>query len=209
LTAASSLAALDRLPSGVLLMDASGAVAFANRSAQLMLEEGEGLHLRKLTQTSGLGELVAEDAVVSSLISDGISATVNRDPYATPHFSQCVSVPRTSGLASYTLQFSALGKHTEFGAQSGAYAAIAFIADGAQQVQIDPASLQSAYGLTTAEARVAVALLECSSAQEVADKLGTSTNTVNTQIKHIYTKLGVNTRARFVKLLLGFASHRS
>ncbi len=209
LTVATSLAALDRLPSGVLLLDGSGAVAFANRSARRMLKDGEGLRLRKLTHTAGLGDLVAEDAAACSSINDAISATVNRDPYATPHFSQCVTVPQTSGVASYTLQFSALGDHTEFGAQSGAYAAIVFIADGAQQVQIDQASLQSAYGLTTAEARVAMALLECSSAQEVADKLGTSPHTVNTQIKRIYTKLGVNTRARFVKLMMGFASHRS
>lgn len=207
LTVATSLSALDRLPSGVLLMDASGAVAFANRSAQRMLEDGDGLHLRKLSQAIGLGDLVAEDAADSKAIGDAISATLNRDPYVTPHFSMCVTVPHVSGLASYTLQFSALGDHNEFG--GGKFAGIIFIADSAQQVEIDPALLQSAYGLTTAEARVAVALLECSSAQEVADILGTSPHTVRTQIKQIYTKLGVDTRTRFVKLLLGLASHRA
>lgn len=89
------------------------------------------------------------------------------------------------------------------------HATIIFIADGAQEVEIDPAMLQSAYGLSPAEARVAVALLESSTAQEVADKLEGSPLTVRTQIKQIYTKLGVDTRARFVKLLLGLASHRS
>jgi DNA-binding CsgD family transcriptional regulator/PAS domain-containing protein len=209
LTMTSTLAALDRLLHGVLLIDENGGVAFANRSAQRMLEDGDGLRLRKLTKTAGLGDLTADDAKNSKAIGEAISATLNRDPYDTPHFSNCVTVPRTSGVASYTLQFSALGEHSEFGAASGAYAAITFIADGAQEVHVDPLLLQGAYGLTPAEARVAVTLLESSSAQEAANKLGTSLNTVNTQIKQIYAKLGVDSRARFAKLMMGLASHRS
>jgi DNA-binding CsgD family transcriptional regulator len=209
LAIAATLTALDRLPSGVLLLDDSGAVAFANRSAHRMLENNEGLFLRKLYNFNGLGDLIAENAAVNKALSDAISATLNRDPYATPHFSEYITVPHASGLASYTLQFSALGNQNEFGSDSGAYAAIIFIADSAQVVDIDPAKLQSAYGLTPAEARVAVALLKLGSAKEVADKLGVSPHTVRVQIRHAYAKLGVDTRARFVKLLLGLSSHRS
>ena len=208
LSMASTLAALDRLSSGVMLIDESGEVAFANRSARRMLEDGDGLRLRKLTNTAGLGDLIANDATSSKAIGEAISATLNRDPYGTPHFSNCVTVPRTSGVASYALQFSALGEHSEFGAASGAYAAITFIADGAQEVHVDPVLLQSAYGLTPAEAKVAVTLLESGSAQEAANKLGTSLNTVNTQVKQIYVKLGVDSRARFAKLMMGLATHR-
>ena len=200
LAAVSTLSALDRLSSGVLLLDGNGAVAFANRSAQRMLEDGDGLCLRKLTHSKGLGDLIAGDAAASKAIGVAISATLNRDPYETPHFSNCVTVPRTSGAASYTLQFSALGEHSEFGGEGGAYAAIVFIADGAQAVESDPALLQSAYGLTPAEAKVAVALVESGTAEQVADALGTSPHTVRTQIKQIYMKLGVDTRTRFVKL---------
>ncbi|MBI3479104.1 MAG: hypothetical protein HY016_01920 [Nitrosomonadales bacterium] len=207
LTVASSLDALNRLPSGILLMDESGAVAYANRAAQRMLEDDDGLRLRNLTHRAGLGELVVDDASANSAISDALGAALDRDPYDTPHFSQCVAVPRTSGAASYTLQFSALGEHNEFGGSNGAYAAIVFIADSAREIHIDPAALQNAYGLTPAEAKVAVLLLDSGSAQQVADKLGSSPNTVNTQIKHIYAKLGVDTRARFVKLMMGLANH--
>jgi DNA-binding CsgD family transcriptional regulator/PAS domain-containing protein len=209
LAVASTLSALDRLSHGVLLIDGNGIVAFANRSAQRMFKDGDGLRLCKLSHSRALGELIAEDAAASQEIAEVISATLNRDPYDTPHFSNCVTVARTSGVASYTLQFSALGDHNEFGGDTGAYAAIVFITDGAQEIEIDPALLQSAYGLTPAEARVSVTLLESSSAQEVSAKLGTSPNTVNTQIKNIYAKLGVDTRTRFVKLLLGLARHRN
>lgn len=67
---------------------------------------------------------------------------------------------------------------------------------------IRPALLQGTYGLTPAEARVAIALLEGSSAREVADYLNVSPHTVRTQLKQIYAKLGVDTRARFVKRML-------
>lgn len=209
LTSATTLGALDRLSAGVLLLDANGAVAFVNRSAQRMLDDGDGLRLRKLTHSACHGDLVAENAAASKAIGDAISAALSRDPFDTPHFSSCVSVPRISGVASYTLQFSALGEHGEFGGDGGAYAAIVFIADGAQEVHVDPALLQSSYGLTTAEARVAVTLLESGSVQEVAEKLGTSPHTVSSQVKQIYAKLGVDTRTRFVKLLLGLAAHRN
>lgn len=65
--------------------------------------------------------------------------------------------------------------------------------------------LQSAHGLTPAEARVAIVLLEGSSAKGVANYLDVSFNTVRTQIKEIYAKLGVDSRARFVKLMLELA----
>ncbi|MDO9460161.1 MAG: helix-turn-helix transcriptional regulator [Alphaproteobacteria bacterium] len=70
---------------------------------------------------------------------------------------------------------------------------------------IRPALLQKTYGLTPAEARVAIVLLEGISARDVADYLSVSHHTVRTQLKQIYAKLGVDTRARFVKLLLGLA----
>lgn len=207
LTEATSLAALDRMPSGILLLDESGAVAFSNRSAQRMLANGDGLRINNQRNKTGLGNLVAENPEAASAISAAISATANTDPNSTPHISKCVTVPRPSGMASYTMQFSALGKQNEFGSTSGKYSTISLIADGARDTEINPEMLQSAYGLTPTEAKVAVTLLKSNSAQEVANKLGTSPHTVNTQIKHIYCKLGVDTRTRFVKLMLGIASH--
>ncbi|HUV98926.1 MAG TPA: LuxR C-terminal-related transcriptional regulator [Gallionella sp.] len=205
LTIATSLNTLDSLPSGILLINDKGQVAFANRSAKRMLEDNDGLSLRKLTHTPDFGELVAESASAREAISEAISSTLARGPYDTSHFSKCIAVPHTSGAGIYTLQLSALEGHNEFGAGNGVYSAIIFIADSTQAVKIDLAALQSAYGLTLAEARVAVALVEASSAKEVADQLGVSTNTVNTQIKQIYSKLCVDTRARFVKLMIGLA----
>jgi len=207
LAVATSQAALDRLPSAILLLDHHGNVSFANRTAQKLLHDNDGLRLLKLTHSNKLGKLVAENVAANKLLKDAISATLNRDPYATPHFSNCVLVPRTSNCSNYSLQFSSLGDHIEFGTGIGAYSTIIFIADDTQPLRLDPTLLQGAYGLTPAEARVAITLLESASAKDVADKLGTSLHTVRTQIKQIYAKLGVDTRARFVKILLGLAKY--
>lgn len=205
LTVATSLAALNRLSSGVLLIDSLGKVAFANLAAQRVLKNEDGLGVCQRNNTESFGSLISRNTECNK----AINAALNNQPYNTPHFSKCVTVPRTSGLSSYTLQFSALGEHTEFGAGRGTYSSIIFISDDTQEVEIDPVLLKSAYGLTPAETRVALALLRSTSAQDVADQLGTSTNTVRSQIKQIYTKLGVDSRTRFVKLMLGLAHKRS
>lgn len=205
LTAAATLDALDRLPSGVLLIDETVTVTFANFQARRMLEDGEGLRLKNLSGAPGLGRLAADDDNADQAITTLISATLSRDPYITPHFSQCVSVPQNSSPASYTLQFSALGNHHEYRTGCNAPAAIIFIADGRQQVKVDPAVLRSAYRLTPTEARVAIVLLDCATLQEAADQLQVGTATVRSHVKQIYAKLGVDTRARFVKLMLGLA----
>lgn len=70
---------------------------------------------------------------------------------------------------------------------------------------INPELLQNVYGLTPAEARVAITLLEVYSAKSVENYLGISFHTVRTQIREIYAKLGVDSRAHFVKLMLALA----
>ena len=89
-------------------------------------------------------------------------------------------VPRSSGGSAYALHFSALGNQNKFGSGSAA-SDIVFLTDEAQQFEVDPLLFQSACGLTSAESRVAIVLLECNSAQAVADYLGTSFHTVRSQ----------------------------
>jgi len=200
-----ALEGLDRLSSGVLLLDDSGAVAFANRMASRILEAGNGLRLRKLRRGSAMGELVGEEVSVCRAINAAISAALKRDPQAAACRVKSVRVPGTSGPAGYTLQFSAIGEQSESRGVWGAFAAIVVIVDGGRKIDVDPTVLQNAFGLTAAEARVAIALLEHSSAKEVAASFGGSPLTVRTQIRSIYAKLGVDTRIRFVTTILGVA----
>ena len=205
LAAVTTLAALERLPSAVLLLDRAGRVAFANREAARMLEHGDGLRLRRPGLASGACELDAGDASARRAIRAAINTSLTREPFDTPHFSTPVVVRRNSGLGAYTLQFSSLGEHNEFGAGASGYAAIVFVADSSRKPEIDSDALRSAYGLTPAEARAAVAVLEHVSAKNAAQALGVSQHTVRSQLQQVYAKLGVDTRARFIKVMLGLA----
>ena len=210
LTANSSLAALDRLPSGVLLIDSRGEVTFANLSVQHMLKNNNGLRLYKYTNTSGLGKLVADNKTANSAITHAINAILNTASNAIPtHFSRCISVPQTSGLASYTLQISELRNSHNFNTGENAPTVIIFIADGHQPIEIDPELLKNAYGLTPAESHVALSLIDCDTIKNVADQLGIGAATVRFHIKQIYSKLGVNNKASFIKLMMGLAGGSS
>ena len=79
------------------------------------------------------------------------------------------------------------------------------VAAPVSRVTVHPEVLQCAYDLTPAETRVAFALLDGSSAKAAAKALNVSPNTVRTQIREVYAKLGVNTRAHFVKRMLELA----
>jgi DNA-binding CsgD family transcriptional regulator len=65
----------------------------------------------------------------------------------------------------------------------------------------DPFVLASSFGLTPAEARVAVAAAEGLSDKQVARQNGTSLATVRTQLQKVYAKTGAARRADLVQLL--------
>jgi DNA-binding CsgD family transcriptional regulator len=64
-------------------------------------------------------------------------------------------------------------------------------------VNVRLADLQQAFGLTRTEARVAHHLFCGHTAEETADELGVSLDTVRTHIKRAYAKLGVSSREHF------------
>lgn len=62
------------------------------------------------------------------------------------------------------------------------------------------ATLKSAFGLTVAECRVVKGLLDGLSPREIGEHAGTSINTVNTQLKSVFSKTGVHRQADVIRL---------
>jgi DNA-binding CsgD family transcriptional regulator/PAS domain-containing protein len=203
ITATSSLTALDRLPGGVFVVDARGEATFANQAARRLLDAADGLLLHTRQGAGSLGDIAAADPAVSAEIRAAIHTSVQVSPFETPHFSSSVAVPKTSGTGSYVLQFSALGR-TRISSPNDP-AAIVFVTDTNRKLKVETGLLRSAYKLTEAEARVAVAALEFATLQEVADHLKISLETVRVHVKRIYAKLGVDSRARFATVMAALA----
>jgi DNA-binding CsgD family transcriptional regulator/PAS domain-containing protein len=203
ITVASSLTALDRLPGGVFIVDGRAEVTFANQSARRILDDRDGLSLRKRPNTSGLGEIASSDPRTSAEINAAVKTSIERAPFETPHFSQSVAVPKKSRTGSYILQFSALGRNRV--SSSSDPSAVVFVTDTNRKLKVDPQLLRDSYRLTAAEARVAIAAMEHATLQEVADHLEISIETVRVHIKRIYAKLGVDSRARFATVMAGLS----
>lgn len=205
LKAAASLAALDRLSVGILLFGARGSVAFANRAACKTLEQDDGLRWQHRYGDSSLGDVITRDAVSQDALTSAIRSAVAPDLIHAVHFSRSVSVPRPSGRQDYTLNFSSLAAHNEFGSGSDAPRAIVFITDNAEPIKLDGELFRKSYGLTPAEVRLAETLAECLTVEETAKRLGVSKHTVKTQLQSIYTKTNTNNRAKLMRLIVSLA----
>lgn len=201
----SSLSALDRLSSGVLLFGPQRQLVYANRAARRILEEEDGLRLSHLANVSGLGEVVAEDDEVHEALSTAVMGAVSPDILHTEHYSRAVLVPRPSGRQEYMLNFSSLASHNEFGAGSDAPRAIVFITDSAAPIELDVELMKKTYGLTPAEIRVAESMAECLTVEEAAEQLGVSRATVKSQLQSIYQKTNTNNRAKLMRLIMSLA----
>ena len=205
LQVANSLASLERLATGVLLVAQPATVVFANRAAQRMLRAEDGLRVRGLPH--GGHRLEAEtpaqhealDAALRQIMLDG-------DLLHATHFGKALRVDRPSGLAPYVLRLSALPGHNEFGRDGTMPRAIVFLNDSAESPRIEPELLMELYRLSPAEARLAVTLSEGDELAEAAQRHGISPNTAKSQLQSIYAKTGTDNRARLTKLLLALAS---
>lgn len=199
---ASSLAALDKLSSGVLLFNVEGEVTFANTAAKRILDQADGLRQRSRTGRTEAAELLAGDAASQSALNAAIREAISPDIFSTRHFSRALTIPRPSGKAAYTLHFSSLPAHNEFDTGQDTPRAIAFLTDSATPLRLNADLLKSAYGLTAAEIRTAALMAEGLSLEETAREFGVSVNTIKTQLSQIYIKTNTNSRAKLSRLLL-------
>lgn len=199
-----SLAALDRLSSGVLLLAQSGKVVFANRAARRLLECNDSIRVHSQSD-----RLVVDDHEVQSHLDRAIQQVVQGDLLDVAHFSIGLSVHRASGLPPYSLQFSSLPEKSEFDVGPTAPRAIVFVTDPAEAMQIEPAKLMELYGLTRAEARLAITLAAGDELQTVAGTLCIAVSTAKTQLQAIYAKTNADNRAKLTKLLLTLATNRA
>jgi DNA-binding CsgD family transcriptional regulator len=66
--------------------------------------------------------------------------------------------------------------------------------------------ISKAFGLTPAELRVLLAIVDVGGAPEVAAVLGVAESTVNTHLGRLFQKTGATRQADLVKLVAGFAT---
>jgi DNA-binding CsgD family transcriptional regulator len=103
---------------------------------------------------------------------------------------------------AWSIQLSRVSPGSAFSADGQVPDIIAFLTDTKGPLDLAPELLCLNFGLTRAEARVAVAATASQPVEQIAEGLSLRVNTVKTHLKHVYEKTGVASRAEFVRLLV-------
>jgi len=187
----SSAEILNRLSQGVLLVDAKARVIFANRTAESILRVGRGLFLGR----DGLrGEIPGETRRLRHIIADceprpGLGTAGGR-----LQLSRENGVPLTVLVVPHRAGFGWIDVVRP--------RAILFITDPEETAFVPRQWLCEAFGLTPAEATVAVEILAADGLQAAADRLRISVATARTHLAHVFDKTGTRRQAELVRLLL-------
>ena len=188
---------LDLLDLPVLTVHATRAIGYRNPAADRLLHSGGALCARDGFLDSS--ELAGSRALASALYA------LNLEGAGTPTPAPERSVLRLGPVAGCPEQLVVLvpvrpdlSMHA-FGDRPWALVLAQSLGDAPR---LDPLLVSIAFGLTPAEARVAVAIAGGRPPEAIAAERGVSLATVRTQLRTVYDKVGVTRQADLVRVLL-------
>lgn len=184
---------LDIMPIGIALLSSSGTVLTANRMAREIIETEEALHLgvNGLGTKLPAGRFRFRDFLMSSV------ADLRKESESE---MQCYSVPRPGERRPITLLVMPV-KFCMLRQTDRDPAAVLFIGDPERPVEVDPRNLIRLYGLSRAEARVAVLLAKGLRLEQSAQQLGLTYETVRKHLKQIFSKTGTDRQAELIRTI--------
>ena len=184
-------ACLEALVTPVLLVDDTLRLLFVNASARLLIAEGAGLRI-------AAERVQLSDAEAQRLLATQVAAvTRSGDLGPSVIMARRRTSPRLLRLAVRRMQLRAPAEAE--GAPE--FLAALFIDDPDRRPQPDFDTLHELYGVTVAERRLAAALYEGQTIEGAARKFGVSTLTVRTQLKSLFSRMGVHSQSQLVREL--------
>lgn len=180
--------AVDALDSGLVGLDASGAVAFANRTAEGILSRSRDIAIRagRLAFSSPASARrfrqclrTAVDPFGMGAGADGMTVQSNQGAL---HLCLIPVVPETRGI-------------------SGRAKLLLLISDASVKPKSRDVLLSALFELTPAESRVAMLLASGFDPGEIAEQMHTTPDTVRFQLKSAYRKTGVRRQSELVRLI--------
>src|SRR5665647_1013149 len=187
-----SVEALNRIDEGVLFVDLSARIVFANFAAEKFfanrdLRKGKGrLHGNSVSETANL------HAVIAKCAAGGLR----------PGPGGHVSLTRAPGRSPLSLLIAPLPLETSSGLLASQPMAIIFVNDPDRNSRPDAAQLREKFGLTAAEAGFAVEISKGDGIQAAADRLSISRATARTHLSRIFEKTGTRRQAELVRVLI-------
>jgi DNA-binding CsgD family transcriptional regulator/PAS domain-containing protein len=185
-------AAMDRSPCGVIVLDDAGRIRRTNAIAEARLAEAGGVCVVA-------GRLSAVQPKVVAELQALISAAASPDLAVRTGGSMTLAVPGKRFPLSVTV---APVRSPAFAVFDHRPAVIVCINDPEAETQISEETLRALFGLTRAEARVAIATTRGGTARQVAATLGLSVHTVRNQLQSVLEKTGASRQSELVGLLM-------
>jgi DNA-binding CsgD family transcriptional regulator/PAS domain-containing protein len=189
-----TVAALERLPWGVLIVSGDGKILDMNGAAEAHLKAGKVIKSNRGRIETAYAE---QASALHRMIADAAGAAVGK--LCKP--GGLLRMERPSGKGYVDILIAPLRQAKSDITQAATSAAILFIADSENQPIIPATWLQQLYGLTPAEAVVALALASGKTIGQIAEMNGVTKNTVRVQTQRILEKTGVGRQAELVALL--------
>lgn len=190
--------AVNRLPFGLLIVGADGRVLTANRAAERMVAEADGLLVRhgRLTAVQ-----LKESAALAESVTDAVATAAQR------HHGRSggagLRITRPSGKMPYSVLVAPLAATDPFALGLPAEpAALVLVTDPERRPAVLGRHLAELFGLTPAEARLAAALAGGRTLQEYAVEAGVSAETARWRLKKVLAKTGTARQADLVRLIL-------
>ncbi|NMM45621.1 response regulator transcription factor [Rhodospirillaceae bacterium KN72] len=183
--AAPSLAALEVIPYGVVVVGEDGRAQFTNARAGAMLAAPGGLSLDSggICRAVRLDETEKLQLAIASARETGETSALSLSAESDLPIRVTVQPYRVEG-------------------QDKTQSVCLFLFSDEMARALNPKLLNSMFGLTVAESRLAAALAQGLSLDEAAQECGVTKSSARTYLKNIFSKLGVTRQAELVRTIL-------
>jgi DNA-binding CsgD family transcriptional regulator/PAS domain-containing protein len=185
---------IDRIPTGVIILDTRSQPVVVNRMAAHILELGDGLSI----DASGAH---AHDRDTTSRLRSLIDSAINPIPGRDLAGGGFMALPRPSGLRSYPVLITPILGRSGQSTMADA-AVVLFISDPEFRDVSFANVLTEVYGLTPAEAELAQLLAQGRSLEEAAAVRNVTLNTARSQLKQVFAKTHTNRQGELLQLVL-------
>lgn len=176
--------ATEGLGLALLVLDRASRIVSSNALAERFLTEGEGV--RRAGECLAFDEAAPRKTVAALLAEPERRDGVTRFRIPRPERGDLIATARALDLPAI---------------HSGTGALALFLALPGEEPPLEPETVRELFGLTTAEARLAVALAQGISLVEAARRLGITHNTAKTQLRAIFAKTGARRQSQLVGIL--------
>lgn len=186
--AALGVATLNRLPTGVVVVDEETKVVFTNKQGAEFLASRDGLSIG----TNGL--VRTNKPKESTELARLIKISIDGGEHSVPH---ALSVSREDSDRPLSVVVAPLPA-----GGLGNKVAVLLVSAPERQKLPSAETVSRLFDLTDAEARLAVALGEGHRIEDAADLMGITVSSARTYLKRIFSKTDVTRQAELVRLLL-------